>query len=325
MSSNTGNNAADKKLISFVIPCYCSEMTIRSVVDEIKQEVAKKSSGYDYEIILINDFSKDGTFSEIEKLTDEDHKIVGITFPRNFGQASALMAGFHEVRGDYVICLDDDGQMPIESIFDLIGKLDEGYDLAFGKYNEIKQKWYRNFGSWVNKKMAEKLVGQPKDVRISSFWAGKRYIIDEIMKYDGAYPYIGGLLLRVTKNITNVPVKHRERQYGNSGYTFTKLIALWMNGFTAFSIIPLRLATFSGIFCAFLGFIMSIVMIVRKIINPDIIMGYASIVTILLFIGGMIMMMLGIIGEYVGRTYISINKAPQFVVKQKIDHRDKTE
>lgn len=325
MNGNAECSQQDMKTISFVIPCYCSEMTIRSVVDEIRQEVSKKSSSFDYEIILINDYSKDNTLDEIQKLTTEDKKIVGISFPRNFGQASALMAGFHEVRGDYVICLDDDGQMPIESIFDLIAKLDEGYDVAFGKYDEIKQKWYRNLGSWLNNKMAEKLVGQPKSVHMSSFWAGKKYIIQEMVKYDGAYPYIGGLILRVTKNIANIPVKHRERQFGRSGYTFSKLIGLWMNGFTAFSILPLRFATFSGIFCAIFGFIFGIITIVRKILNPDIIMGYASIVTILLFIGGMIMMMLGIIGEYIGRTYISINKAPQFVVKQKWDNRDNKE
>ena len=311
------------KLISFVIPCYCSEMTVRSVVDEIREEVGRKSSEFGYEIILVNDYSKDGTLNEIKKLTEEDHRIVGIDFPKNFGQASALMAGFREVRGDYVICLDDDGQMPVESIFDLIDKLEEGYDLAFGKYDEIKQKWYRNLGSWMNNKMAEKLIGQPKEVRLSSFCAGKRYIFDEITKYDGNYPYISGLFLRVTKNIANVPVKHRERKYGTSGYTFSKLLGLWLNGFTAFSIIPLRFATFSGLLCSLLGFIFGIVMVIRKILNPDIIMGYTSIVTILLFIGGMIMMMLGIIGEYVGRTYISINRAPQYVVKGKYDNRDK--
>ena len=156
---------------------------------------------------------------------------------------------------------------------------------------------------------------------MSSFWAGKRYIVEEIIKYDGSFPYIGGLLLRVTRNMTSVPVKHRERQYGQSGYTFAKLIALWMNGFTAFSVIPLRIATYSGILCAILGFIMGIVVVIRKILNPAMVMGYASTITVMLFIGGMIMMMLGIIGEYVGRTYISINRAPQYVIKQKWDNR----
>ena len=270
-----------QSLISFVIPCYCSKNTIRSVVNEIIEEV-KKHNGYDYEIILVNDFSKDETLKEI-------------------------------------VDISQNGQMPIESVFDLIEKLNEGYDLAFGKFDEIKQAWYRNIGSWINLKMTEVLLGLPKGMRMSSFWAGKKYIIDETIRYDGAFPYIGGLLLRVTKNMIAIPVKHRQRQYGKSGYTFAKLIALWMNGFTAFSVIPLRIATYSGILCAIAGFILGIVVIIKKILNPAMVMGYASTITVMLFIGGMIMMLLGIIGEYVGRTYISINKAPQYVVKQKWD------
>ena len=309
------------EIISFVIPCYCSEKTIRSVVDEIRSEVVKHGDAYDYEIILVNDFSKDGTLEEIKKLSEEDNRIVALDFSKNFGQACAMMAGFHECRGEMIVSLDDDGQMPIESVFDLLNELKSGRDVVFGKYDEIRQKWYRNLGSWVNLKMAETLLGQPKEVRMTSFWAAQRYIIEKILEYDGAYPYIGGLILRITKNISSVPVKHRERQYGSSGYTFGKLIALWMNGFTAFSVLPLRIATFSGLICAFLGFAFGIVTIIRKLINPNMMLGYASIITILLFIGGMIMMMLGIIGEYVGRTYISINRAPQFLVKQKWDHR----
>ena len=311
----------EKQRISFVIPCYCSEHTITSVVNEIKEKVAKYNS-YDYEIVLVNDYSKDQTVEEIKKLVNNDHKIVGVDFPKNFGQASALMAGFHEVRGEYVICLDDDGQMPIESIFELIEKLEEGYDAVFGKYDSIKQKWYRNFGSWINCKMAQMFIGQPKDLRTSSFWACKRYIIDEIIKYEGAYPYISGLLLRVTKNITSISVKHRNREYGKSGYTFSKLLNLWLNGFTAFSILPLRFATFLGVACSFFGFIFAIVLVFKKLFNPSVVLGYTSIVAILLIIGGILMMMLGIIGEYVGRTYISVNRAPQFVVKQKWDYRD---
>lgn len=311
----------DRQRISFVIPCYCSQLTIRAVVEELKAEI-RANGRFDYEIILVNDCSRDGTLEELKALSGEDKNIVVIDFPRNFGQASALMAGFSQIRGDLVVCLDDDGQMPIESVFELIAKLEEGYDVATGLYDEIKQKWYRNLGSWVNVKMAQKLIGQPKDIRLSSFWAAKRYIVEEMKKYDGAFPYVGGLMLRVTKNIACVPVKHRQRAAGRSGYSFTKLLALWLNGFTAFSVIPLRIATFSGMLVAVLGFIFGIVTIIRKLINPHMAMGYASIVTIMMFLGGMIMMMLGIIGEYVGRTYISINRAPQYVIKQKIDRRD---
>lgn len=313
-----------KGLVSFVIPCYCSEKTIEAVVAEIIEKV-KEQSKYDYEIILVNDFSKDNTKNVIKGLAETNHKIVAIDFSRNFGQHSAMMAGFWKVRGEYVVCLDDDGQMPIESAFDLIKELEKGADVAFGRYEEVKQKWNRNLGSKVNAKMTEILLEKPKDVFMSSFWAGKRFVIEEVIRYDGAYPYIGGLLLRITKNMVSIPVKQRERAAGSSGYTFMKLVNLWMNGFTAFSVKPLRFATFCGGFSAAAGFIFGIVMIIRKLLNPDILLGYASTITVILFIGGMLMLMLGIMGEYTGRIYICMNKAPQYVVKEVTDNREEGE
>lgn len=308
-------------LISFVIPCYCSEQTIEAVVAEIIEKVQQQSV-YDYEIILVNDFSKDGTKDVIKRLANENHRVVAIDFSRNFGQHSAMMAGFQKVRGEYVVSLDDDGQMPIESVFDLVAELEKGADVAFGQYEEIKQKWNRNLGSKVNVWMTEILLEKPKDVFMSSFWAGKRFVIEEVLRYDGAYPYIGGLLLRITKNMVSVPVKQRERVAGKSGYTFFKLLNLWMNGFTAFSVKPLRFATFCGSISAVIGFIYGIIMIVRKLLNPNILLGYASTITVILFIGGMIMMLLGVLGEYIGRIYICMNKAPQYVVKEVVDRRE---
>ncbi len=313
-----------KGLVSFVIPCYCSEKTIEAVVAEIIEKVNEQSE-FDYEIILVNDFSRDNTKNVIKKLAETNHKIVAIDFSRNFGQHSAMMAGFWKVRGEYVVCLDDDGQMPIESVFDLIKELEKGADVAFGRYEEVKQKWNRNLGSKVNAKMTEFLLEKPKDVFMSSFWAGKRFVIEEVIRYDGAYPYIGGLLLRITKNMVSIPVKQRERAAGSSGYTFMKLVNLWMNGFTAFSVKPLRFATFCGGFSAAAGFVFGIVMIIRKLLNPDILLGYASTITVILFIGGMLMLMLGIMGEYIGRIYICMNKAPQYVVKEVTDNRDEGE
>lgn len=310
-----------ENLISFIIPCYCSELTVEAVVNEIIEKVSAQSR-FDYEIILINDFSKDKTKDVIFRLAEENHRIIAIDFSRNFGQHSAMMAGFHKVRGEYVVCLDDDGQMPIESVFSLIEELEKGADVAFGQYEEVKQKWYRNIGSSINAKMTEVLLEKPKDTFMSSFWAGKRFVVDEVIRYEGAYPYIGGLLLRITRNMVSIPVVQRERTAGRSGYTFLKLINLWLNGFTAFSVKPLRFATFCGGLSAAAGFVYGLVMIIRKLLNPDILMGYASTITVLLFIGGMIMLMLGIVGEYIGRIYICLNKAPQYVIKEVKDQRE---
>ncbi len=310
-----------KGLISFVIPCYCSENTIEAVVKEVIEKVEEQSH-YTYEIILTNDCSKDKTMEVIRKLAMENHRIVAVDFSRNFGQHSALMAGFQKARGEYIVCLDDDGQMPIESVFDLIKELENGADVAFGQYEEVQQNWARNMGSKVNAWMTELLLEKPKRLFMSSFWAGKRFVIDEVLRYDAAYPYIGGLLLRITRNMVSVPVKHRKRVAGNSGYTFFKLLNLWMNGFTAFSVKPLRFASLCGAISAAAGFIYGIIIIIRKLLNPDILLGYASMITVILFIGGMIMVLLGLLGEYVGRIYICINKAPQYVIREVVDYRE---
>ncbi|MDD6207339.1 MAG: glycosyltransferase family 2 protein [Clostridiales bacterium] len=305
-----------KKKISFVIPCYGSQKTLNDVVVELIATIQQRKEQYEYEIILVNDFSPDKVWDVITDLAKKNRNIKGISFSRNFGQHAALLAGYGQATGDIVISMDDDGQAPVESIYDLVDKLEEGYDVVYGRYEQMKQNWFRIFGSIVNEKMEEVLLGKPKDLRGTSFFAMKRFVVDEIIRYKNSYPYIGGLVFRTTKNIGNVTVKQRERQDGKSGYTLKKLLKLWINGFTAFSEKPLRLATILGLVCAAGGFLYGIVTVIHKILNPQIQMGYSSILSVILFIGGVIMFLLGMIGEYIGRIYISINDAPQFVIKE---------
>lgn len=301
--------------ISFVIPCYRSESTLEGVVNEVIGEIGKSLPQFDYEFVLVNDCSPDNTIDVIRRLCSDNPKIKGVDFARNFGQHSALLAGFRRVTGDYVVCLDDDGQMPIESIKDLIAELKDDADCVMGSYPETKQTVFRRIGSRINAKMNEILLNKPKGIEMNSFWGARRFVIDEIARYDGPYPYVGGLILRTTSHLKNISVQHRSRTEGQSGYTFIKLIKLWLNGFTAFSEKPLRIASFCGFLFAILGFIMMIVTFVHKLVNPDVTMGYSSIVCIILFLSGIIMLMLGLIGEYIGRSYISINRAPQYVVR----------
>ncbi len=303
--------------ISIVIPCYNSENTITGVIKETEEHLRSKLSKYDYEFILINDCSKDNTIRVIKALSDENKKIAVIDFAKNFGQHAALLAGFREVSGDYIVCLDDDGQMPIESIYDMIMMLKGEIDVVQGRYQKTKQSLFRRFGSKVNALMAQILINKPKDLEMNSFWGAKRYVIDEIARYEGPYPYIAGLILRTTSKIANLDVKHRSRTSGSSGYTLFRLIRLWMNGFTAFSEKPLRVVSYFGMTCSVLGFIYAIVIILRKIINPAVEVGYSSTICIILFIGGVIMMSLGIMGEYLGRSYICINNSPQYVIREK--------
>lgn len=305
-----------KKLLSFVIPCYNSEKTIKIVVDEIVETVTAEKH-YDYEIITINDGSKDNVIDVLYAVAEENPKIKVIDLAKNFGQHSALLTGLRHVSGDIIVCLDDDGQTPANECFRLINALNDKIDVVYARYTVKHHSAFRNWGSRVNGLVSRYLIGQPKDLYMSSYFACKRYVADEVVKYDKPYPYLGGLVLRTTNNITDVVIDHKDRMVGESNYNLGKLFSLWLNGFTAFSIKPLRIASLAGAFCSACGFIYAVVIIIKKLIRPDIQVGYSSMMASILFIGGMIMLMLGLIGEYIGRIYISINNSPQSVIKDK--------
>lgn len=309
------------KKVSFVIPCYRSALTIGNVVKEI-QDTMNGMSKYTYEIILVNDCSPDDTFEVIRKLCEENNNICGVNLAKNFGQHAALMAGFHQVTGDILVCLDDDGQTPANEVSKLLAEIEAGQDVVYASYEHKKHSSFRNFGSWVNEKMLQFLLGKPKELFVSSYFAARRFIVDEMLRYENAYPYVIGLVLRTTKRITNVPVSHREREIGTSGYTLGKLLALWFNGFTAFSTKPLRIATASGTVFAGIGFLYALYTIIKKFVNPAVPLGFSSMMSAVLIIGGLILIMLGLIGEYIGRMYICMNSAPQFVVRDFIPAKE---
>jgi len=302
------------KKVSFVIPCYRSALTIGNVVKEI-QDTMNAMDEYCYEIILVNDCSPDDTFDVIRKLCEENNNICGVNLAKNFGQHAALMAGFCQVTGDILVCLDDDGQTPADEVGKLLAEIEAGQDVVYASYEHKKHSSFRNFGSWVNEKMLQFLLGKPKELYVSSYFAARRFIVDEMLRYENAYPYVIGLVLRSTKRIVNVPVSHREREIGTSGYTLGKLLALWFNGFTAFSTKPLRIATASGTVFAGLGFLYALYTIIKKFVNPAVPMGFSSLMSAILIIGGLILLVLGLVGEYIGRMYICMNSAPQYVVR----------
>ncbi len=307
--------------ISFVIPCYNSEKTIESVIAEIENTVETRGSDA-YEIVLVNDCSKDNVWEKIKSIARQNTHVKGICFSKNFGQHSALMAGYRKATGDIVVSLDDDGQTPADEVYSLIDKLEEGYDVVYASYEHKKHSVARNMGTKLNNYMCEVLLGKPKNLMITSFFAAKKYVIDEIIRYENSYTYVPGLVLRTTRNISSVPVCHREREIGSSGYSFVKLVALWVNGFTAFSVTPLRVSMFMGMGSAVIGFIYLIYVVINKFINPSVPLGWSSTTAILLLLGGMILFVLGMIGEYLGRVYISLNNAPQYVVREETGDKD---
>ena len=306
------------KKLSIVIPVYNSEKTIEKVVNEIEIAVSKLNSKYDLEIILVNDYSKDNSLEVCKNICKHKSFVKLISFSKNFGQHNALMAGIRFSSGDYIIFMDDDLQTPPDEMHKLIDELEKNnYDVVFAKYKTENKSIFRVFGSFVNNIMANILAEKPKNITINSYFIMKKYIAKEIIKYEHAYPYLGGLIFRVTQNVENVLIEHRDRKIGKSNYTLKKLLQLWFNGFTNFSVQPLRISSIFGLFLSMTGFIYLLIVIIKKIMNPGISAGWTSIMAAIIFFGGIQLLSIGLLGEYIGRVFLSINKKPQYVIKEK--------
>ncbi len=301
--------------LSFIIPCYRSESTIGNVINEIRDTV-KKLSVDDYEIIAVDDCSPDGVYEVLKDISQKDPHVRAIRFSKNFGQHAGMIAGVQHSKGNICVFLDDDGQCPVDHLDELIKPLYNGYDVAIVEYGKKKQSFFKNIGSTFNEIAANILIDKPRDIQMGNFMAFRRFVADEIARYRGPYPYISGLLFRSSARVINVPLKERERMAGGTTYTFKKLVALWVNSFTAFSIKPLRMAVIAGIIAAVIGLILAVVTVIRKIVTPVMTVGWSSTISVILVLGGLILFVLGIIGEYVGRIYMSINETPQYVIAE---------
>ncbi|MBS6765012.1 MAG: glycosyltransferase [Clostridium sp.] len=305
-------------VITIIIPCYRSENTLEFVVNEIKDEILKRS-GNEYQIILVNDCSPDNTFGVITKLAQADKNIIGVDLARNYGQNIARMAAVSYIKGDVAVCMDDDGQHPADQIYKLVDKVSEGYDLVYAKFATQKQQFYRRFTSRINTKLLELTGSKMKGIYNSPFLAWSKFAIGNLKAYKSPFPSAGAYLMRTTNRVTNVEVEQRKRISGTSGYTLKKLVNLWLTEFTNFSLVPLRLASLIGVCTSGLGICWGFFLVIRKIINPHIAMGYTSTMAVLLFIGGIIMLMLGLIGEYIGKIYMTISDLPQYIVREALN------
>ncbi|MEE1196038.1 MAG: glycosyltransferase family 2 protein [Lachnospiraceae bacterium] len=303
--------------VSIVIPCYYSEKTIERVVGLTIEEFEKRE-GYECEFVLVNDGSADGTFDRIRALGEKYDFVKGVNLLRNFGQHNALMASLHYATGEYILGMDDDMQTHPSQIFKLIEKIQEGYDVVYGQYAKKKNSFLKNFSSKLNEVSSRILLGRPKEITSSNFWIITAQVAREVIKYDSFNPYIDGIFYRVTHNIANVPVEHHKREVGTSGYTLKKLIRLWL-AYWNYSVIPLRISSFCGVAMAGCGFIAAIVTIIRKLLQPGMTVGWASTICVMTVFFGLVLMSLGIIGEYLGKIILTINHTPQFIVRETIN------
>ena len=237
---------------------------------------------------------------------------------RNFGQHNALMCAMNYTSGDLVLGMDDDLQTHPSQISLLIRKMEEGYDLVYGIYKKHKNGMLKNLTSWFNKVSSDILLGRPKEIQSSNFWLITRAVRDEVIKYTSFNPYVDGIFYRTTHRIGNVVVEHHKREVGSSNYTFRKMLRLWMAYFN-YSVVPLRLASYLGLGTACIGFIAGLVTVIRKLMDPGMTVGWASTVCILLVFFGLILLVLGIIGEYIGKIMLTINNTPQYIIREKVN------
>jgi len=307
--------------VSVVIPCYNSEKNIESVIADLDRVFS--SMKLEFEYILVNDCSKDNTFSAISGLARKRSNVTAIDLAKNSGQHAAIMAGFHYAAGDVVVTCEDDGQTNADVFPLLYEKIESGYDVATVRMTDRGHRsFFRKAGSEVANIMNSLLIYSNNDRPVSIIFMARKFVIDELIKYDQPFPYLNGLVSRTTGNIAEVDSVQKSRNEGHSGYNFRKLLNLWLNGFTAFSIRPLRVSVILGAVSSMLGLIMAVIVIVRKLILMDGVgAGWTSIIAVILIMSGLILAVLGMIGEYIGRIYLCINQTPQFVVRDIVGNK----
>lgn len=305
--------------LSICVPVYKSETILEKFVETIQKEVNFVS---DMELILVNDCSPDNSWQKIVELKQKYDFIVGVNLIKNFSQHNAVMAALNEASGDIIITMDDDLQHNPADIVKLYNQIiNEKFDVCYTKFLNREHKSWKVWGSKFNDMVANLLVNKPRDLYLSPFRAMTKQIRDLIVTYDGPYPYVDGLILSVTNHIGVVKVEHNKRFEGEGNYSFVKSVSLWTKMATGFSVLPLRLATYIGLIVSFIAFLFGIALILNKLIFGVSLVGWTSTIVIILFLGGIQLMTLGILGEYIGRIYLKLNGKKQFIIKEKTDAR----
>lgn len=292
------------KELSVVIPVYKGALTIAKLVENLQESLRS----YDFEIILVNDGSPDDSEKVCKALSHSFSNIKFISLRKNFGEFNAVMCGLNHVTGKYAVVIDDDFQNPPSEILKLVDKAkSEDYDVVYSYYAEKKHHFFRNFGSWLVNRLTTSLLNKPNDLYLSSFKLIKKEVVDEVIKYKGPYPYIDALIFRVTNNVGKTQVLHNQRMEGESNYTIKKLIALFMTILFGYSLLPIRIIMSIGV--SLVAFAMLLIILYLFHILPD------WHLAIFIFLGGIQLTSIGIIGEYISKTFLTQNGTPQYIEK----------
>jgi len=299
--------------LTIVVPVYRGAATVARLVEELSRLTIEGG----LEIILVNDGSPDNSDEVCRGLLGT--ATVALTYiehARNFGEHNAVMTGLRHARGAYTITMDDDLQNPPEEVARLFDHARRGgWDVVYTRYAVKQHEGWRNLGSRFANQVADILLDKPKGLYLSSFRCMSAMVVRAVTQYTGPYPYVDGLIMQVTRRIDSIEVLHLPRAEGRSNYTLTRLVRLWLNLATSFSLIPLRFAIFAGIAMAAAGAIGAVATIIEALFLNETPTGWASTMVALLLVGGVQSMILGILGEYVGRTFLSANGKPQGAVR----------
>ena len=306
------------KEISIVIPVYNSH----ECVAELSRQIADALQGIDYEQIMVNDCSRDSSWEEIQKAAAANKNLLGINLRKNGGQDSAILTGLNYASGKWVVIMDDDLQHSPYDIPKLYEEAKKGFDVVYADFDTKKQRLWKNLGSWFNGKISEIALEKPKEIYLSPFKIIARPIVQEMIKFNNLFPYIDGLIFQVTKNITQIAIEHHKRELGKSNYNLIKSIKVFLRMLFGFSTMPLAIASFMGFTSAFVGLIFAIVYLVEYFTGKADVTGWTTLVVLILILGGLILVSLGIIGEYLGRIYLTINNYPKFIVKDTTEGKD---
>jgi glycosyltransferase involved in cell wall biosynthesis len=307
-----------KNMISIVIPVYKSSNIVSKTIEQTMNEL--KQYDFSYEILLVNDGSPDNSWEVIKKLALEFKEVKAINLVKNYGQHNAVLCGFEHAKGDYVITMDDDLQNPPSEIIHLINAIkDSEFDLVFGKFKEKKHASYRKIGSRVIGYLNEKVFDKPKDITLTNFRIIKKEVVKRVLEHKTSYPYIPGLLLMYASNIGNVLVEHHDRTEGKSNYTFSKIFSLVSRLLLNYSSYPLRLLSTIGIVISFFSFLLGSIYLIKGFLFGTEVQGWTTLVVLTSFLGGFIIVLLGIIGEYLSRILEQVSTNRSYHIKEVVD------